>query len=268
MKIPIGLRLVCALFSLTGCSTKSYVATSNYAPNLRRVGDYEISAGAKIRLTPLLPAPEINVAFSPLPHIGILGSYRQDFKSRYPDYKDYEVPTEPYLRQTLGEIGIGYYYIHKARYGFALYGGYTSGSLQRRDDVLPPSSKRWASDLNIRFHRYWLMAYTTLLRGEVQHVEGGFGVKVSRQIFDEYRAVDGFPVLDAGVGQGFNSLEPFLFGRIGKEAHQLHLQAGIAYPQTKTFAEPFYPHLSIQYVFVRPFKKKKNKALGESVGHF
>ncbi len=253
MKQLLGFSLAIVLFSFSGCDMTNYVATSNYAPNLRRAGDYEVSAGTKSRIIPPLPGLELNAAFSPLPHIGILASYRRDFRTRYLGNIS--------LEQELGEIGIGSYQTLKKQFGFALYGGYSAGALQRRvgNEALP--NKQWTDDLNIRFHRYWLMAYATLLQGAAQNVELGLGMKVSRQVFDQYSSANGLPTQVDYVGQGFNSVEPFLYGRIGEQAHQFHVQMGVSFPQNKNFAAPAYGHLSIQYVFARPFRKQKKQAL-------
>lgn len=98
----------------------------------------------------------IDLAFSPIQHLGLIASYRWITDRRIEENQSYDLFSES--KKTIGgvfngkrwEIGAGYYDTFGTRGKVELYGGYGNGSLQRRGKELPEY------DYDTRYHRFFL----------------------------------------------------------------------------------------------------------------
>ncbi len=155
----------------------------------------------------------IDLAFSPVNHLGLIASYRWINDRRIDENLEAGIFKEV---ESIGgvfngkrwEIGAGYYDTIGERAKVELYGGYGNGSLQRRGIALPEYN------YDTRYHRFFLQPAAGFGLGKFFSFTGG--IRFAFMKFYDFQSAD--PDLKYHIGKGrqdvtsvtFTFIEPFV----------------------------------------------------------
>lgn len=118
---------------------------------------------------------DADLCFAPAAHIGVFASYR-GLNDRQID-EDNIFSSEVYGGNFTGhrwEGGLGYFNTFEGSGHFEVYGGYGSGSIQRRGYYTP------YKDYDVRYHRYFVQAAIGASFREIMSFSGGFRLAAQR----------------------------------------------------------------------------------------
>lgn len=244
-----ALQFILFCMLTAGCNSGTYVATHPYAPDLRQAGDAEIAGGAKLRFIGEIICPEVDVGFSPISHLGIMGSYRRDFKSTFSAGSGRQGSRQPYFGQELWEIGIGSYFKQDGDL-FGFYGGYSNGWASRRDDYIDMPYRKWNDDLDLKFHRFWLQlqAFFPVTRG----VHLGFVGRGSLHRFDEVSSPQNMPLEQDLTAQNYGLADAAVLIQVNGKYTQVLIHTGLSMPTHKELSEHAHLLFGIQLGLHRP----------------
>jgi hypothetical protein len=206
------------------------IATNPYAPDLRTGGDVEVLGGAKLRFTGKSLCPELNAAVSPLSHLGLMGSYRRDYKTAFHSLSGHDWNPNPYFNQELWEVGAGYYTpIDSQTCWLGIYSGYTQGWTERRDDYLF-SYRKWNDDLDVTFHRFWVQAQVFHpIVGERQSAIG-FVARFSLHTIDGIQSPRNLVLAQDYTAANYGLVDVSFLLQTSWKFLKLQLQTGISMP--------------------------------------
>lgn len=222
MKRTINLLLAGALlFLLSSCQQRLYFPDRANTPGLTHALEGKLSLSLKpqanahdsTKTDDMNFGTGIDLAFSPVNHLGLIASYRH-INDRYikedQDWNPFNGSSKTIggvFNGSRWEVGAGYYDTVGSRGKVELYGGYGNGTLQRRSQKLPEY------DYDTRYHRFFFQPAAGLNISRFFSFTAG--IRFAFMSFYDFRSAD--PELKYTIGRTrqdvtnriFPFLEPF-----------------------------------------------------------
>lgn len=268
-RIVNALFAVVCLLSLNACRQVLYFPDRANTPALSKAleakatisikpqsNDRDTSLGKKGGV-----GTSIDLAFSPLKHIGIIGSYRWINNRIIHDQTDVLLTGSQIVGGLFNgkrwELGGGYYNVIKNKGIIELYGGYGNGSLNCRNAVY--------SDYNYdtRYYRFFIQPAMGMKVGDIFSFTGGFKLAFLR--FYDFNSTNPDLRYDIGNSQQditkptFTFLEPFLNFECGYKYFKGNVQVGASkqLSQSNIVGDfPVYISFGMTFMFSPGFLKK------------
>jgi hypothetical protein len=195
----------------------------------------------------------IDLAFSPVNHFGIIGSYRWINNRTIDENATANIFLDD---KTIGgvfngkrwELGAGYYDVFGKMGKVEVYGGYGNGSLERRGTELPQYN------YNTRYHRFFIQPAMGFGRSKMFSFTGG--LRFAFMKFYDFQSVD--PTLKYSIGKSsqdvtstiFPFIEPFVNFEGGYKFIKASVQFGASKQLINTnIAGNFPVYCSIGLIF-------------------
>lgn len=184
-------------------------------------------------------SPSIDLAFSPLNHLGVFGSYKT-LLNKYFRETDIFDPKNLDNTKTFGgtfndrilEFGIGYFNKLGKKAKFEIYAGYGTGNLKRTGPLFSQF------DFTSKYHRFFIQPAAGI---DFKHVSLMGGVKITNQKHDNFNS----PIVpDLRLQLGLNGsdilkenfwlVQPFVTVEVGWEYLKFNAQIGIGTSSNET----------------------------------
>jgi hypothetical protein len=258
--------LLSGLLFLASCQQRLYFPDRANSPGLTQAMEGKVTLSVKPQDKDDVTDPDAlnfglgaDIAFSPINHLGIIGSYRHILNKTIEENQQYGILEN---QKTMGgvfngkrfELGVGYYDTF-GRYGkFEVYTGYGNGDLQRRGDAAP------RYDYNTRYHRIFLQPALGFGRSGIFSMTAG--LRITYLSFYDFRSDD--PMLHEYVGREAQDVTrgffPFVEPFVNMEGGYKYLKGNIQFGMSKQLAYsniagnmPVYISLGLVFHFRQAF---------------
>ncbi|MFN4246238.1 MAG: hypothetical protein ACK4EY_00865 [Flavipsychrobacter sp.] len=270
------LSISCVLL-LSSCYQRMYFPDRVNSPGFKEAGEVKASFAVKPQSSPDKPgvnssnlSPSADVAFSPVKHLGIIGSYRSVLNryinedplgtiSQYPYYELYDTDIMGGLyNDNRWEVGVGFYNTMGKRGIFEIYGGYGQGKVKRQGYDYPQFN------FNSRYQRFFIQP---AIGFNYENVALTGGVRFAINRYTTFNAADtSLRYVITGdhdtrtdvLDQNFGLLEPFVNFEVGYKYVKFNLQVGASTPflsNTVSGTFPVYATFGFTFHFAPRYLK-------------
>lgn len=240
--IYISSLIISSLFLLSSCQQRLYFPDRANTPGLTQAlegkATFSIKPQGNDNERDSLGSDEVNfgtgidLAFSPVKHLGIIWSYRWINNRRIGEGDSYGFFEN---NKTIGgvfngnrwELGAGYYDVFGKMGKVEVYGGYGNGSLQRRGEELPQYN------YNTRYHRFFVQPAIGFGKSNFFSFTGGLRIAVMK--FYDFQSTD--PTLKYSIGKYkqdvTEALFPFVEPFVNFEGGYKFIKASVQFGATR-----------------------------------
>jgi hypothetical protein len=216
---------------LSSCSRRLYYPDRVNSPAFNEAHELKAAATVKLQTGGIFLAPDADIAYAPLSHVGLIASYRSmpdrmvNLYSPYNTTQDNFNKTQTNLNGNRVEAGAGYF-TRLGREGlFEVYGGYGNG--------LIAAAQAPYYYFDSRYHRFFVQADAGFKNRDVS-VTGG--IQASMQQYYQfhadsivYRQVSSDPAQFVTlVGRNFVFVQPYINAEAGYKYVFFNFQYGLS----------------------------------------
>lgn len=252
-----------AILVFSACSPKIYFPERTNAPMLREVGEVKLTSSLKLQSNSAGSknsfSPSLDFAFSPIKHLGIMGSFRST--SRYSDEDDfgtYQNQDSIYYSGNKGEIGLGFYLPIGRKGLFDVYAGGAFGNGER-DNL-----RGLGGDYKTKYYQVFIQPEIGFNANDIFDLSGG--IRFNYHKYNYFQSADPnvryyFTDPQANIEDNyFIFVCPFINLNVGYKYVKFNAQFGfnssVGKPHLILGNSPWYGSMGLTFAFAPRFLKR------------